>query len=380
MQRSAGLDLMRATAVTLVLLHHYLELVDMYSPWVWHFYGWGPIGVDIFFALSGFLIGRILLKLESAVVKPGELLRFWARRWLRTLPLYYVMLVVRVLTAFAILSCLNLDWNLWRRVLPYFFFMQSWAWPVSRFFQEAWSLAVEEWFYLLFPLLWVVVIGIGMRPFRAFVLASIFMLCASTIMRLGATPLTPQDWLNEAYTVTIDRFDNIAFGLLGAALSMARPRFWARWRWPGLIFGVGLLGLDRRLMIRDFIHNEPGYFGTWHCSVTGLGSALLLPWCSSVERFFWQPLQDLVGLISRWSYSLYLTQGLFMVLGTLVFASEIKQSAIWAWGLLLGTAGLNFAVAAALHRWIEKPGMALRERWEFTRDLKAPVLQPQAPA
>jgi peptidoglycan/LPS O-acetylase OafA/YrhL len=365
---------MRATAISLVLLHHFLDLVGMLSPWVLNFYGWGLTGVDIFFALSGFLIGGILIKLDSTVVRPGELLRFWARRWLRTLPLYYVMLLVRVLMAFAILSYLNVQWNLWHKVLPYFFFMQSWAWPIHRFFQEAWSLAVEEWFYLLFPLLWVMVICSGVKPFRAFVFASVFMLLAPTIMRLGARSLTPQSWLNEVSIVTVYRFDNIAFGLLGAALSVARPRTWARWRWPGLLFGVGLLWLDRRLMIQGMLHQDNGYFGVWHCSVTGLGSALLLPWCSSVEKLFWQPLQSLVGLISLWSYALYLTHGAFVVSVQLVFASQINQSTVWAWGLLVATACLTFILAGTVHRWIEKPGMALRERWKFTRQEKTAFL------
>src|SRR5437868_4314520 len=98
MQRSAGLDLMRALAITLVLLHHFLLPVLRHASWVVPFFGWGFIGVDIFFALSGFLIGRILLKLDSTVARrPRELLRFWARRWLRTLPIYYVILPARVL-------------------------------------------------------------------------------------------------------------------------------------------------------------------------------------------------------------------------------------------------------------------------------------------
>lgn len=297
------------------------------------------------------------------------------RRWLRTLPLYYFMLVVRVLTAFAILSYLNLDWNLWRKVFPYIFFMQSWAWPTPRFFMETWSLAVEEWFYLLFPLLLVAVIRCGVRPFRAFVIASIFMLLASTILRLGAAPLDPQDWLDHVHPVTIYRFDNIAFGLLGAAVSAACPRAWIHLRWPGLMLGVGLLWLDRHLMQLDFMHSGSGYMATWHCSVTGLGGVLLLPWCSSVEKLFWQPLQNLVSLISRWSYSLYLTHGGFTVSAQLIFASQINQSAVWAWSVMAVAVCLSFALAGIVHHWVEKLGMALRERWKFTRQQQTAFIQ-----
>jgi len=371
---------MRATAITLVLFQHFLVLVRLHSPWTLPFDDWAAIGVDIFFALSGFLIGRILLKLGSTVVRPRELLRFWMRRWLRTLPIYYVMLLVRVLIAFAIILYLKMDLNLWRQVLPYLFFMQSWTRAAPLFFQETWSLTVEEWFYLLFPLLWVVAIRSGVKPFRAFVLVSAFMLLASTIMRLVAVPGIPLLWFSGIYQVTIYRFDSIAFGLLAAALSVACPKIWARWRWLGLVFGVGLLWLDRRLMLLDIRYNEVGYLGVWHCSITGLGSALLLPWCSSVERLFWQPLQSLVGLISRWSYSLYLTHGAFIVSVQFIFPLQIGQSAVWAWGIVAVTVGLSFALAGAVHRWVEKPGMALRERWKFTRQEQATLLHGQTSA
>ncbi len=368
---------MRALAITLVLLHHFFELVRTHAPWSSIFLGGGLTGVSIFFALSGFLIGRILLKLGSRVVIPGELLKFWARRWLRTLPIYYVVLLARSLMAFAIILCLHLNLKFLHVVPAYFVFMQSWAWPLPPFFIETWSLAVEEWFYLLFPLFWVVAIYLGLRPFKAFVIASVFMLLVSSITRLGVAPSLLQNWLDEVYFTTIYRFDGVALGLLGAALSVASPRIWKHWRWPGLVLGVGLLWLDRHLTQLDFMYARNEYLGTWHCSTVGLGSALLLPWCSSVDKLFWQPLQNLVGIISRWSYSLYLTHGAFLVLVQIIFASQIKQSTAWAWALLLITAGLTFVVAGALHRWIEKPGMALRERWTFTRDVQATFLRHQ---
>lgn len=360
---------MRATAITLVLLHHFLELVRLHAPWVLPFYDWGQTGVDMFFALSGFLIGRILLKLDSRVVRPRELLRFWARRWLRTLPLYYVTLLLRLLVTCAVLSYLHVMWGFWHMVPVrlYFFFMQSWAWPPPPFFTETWSLAVEEWFYLIFPLLWVAVIRSGARPFMAFILASVFMLFASTILRLDAPLLASDDWIYRICHVTIYNFDRIAFGLLAAALCRARPRIWSGWCWPGLVFGVGLLWLDRHWVLLDFVHKENGYLSTWHCSVTGLGSTLLLPWCSRVQKLFWAPLHNLAGLISRWSYSLYLTHSMFLGAAMSLFGRQIYESATWAWATLAILSCVSFALAGVLHNWIEQPGMNLRERWKISR-------------
>jgi peptidoglycan/LPS O-acetylase OafA/YrhL len=95
MQRSAGLDLMRAVAISLVLLDHFLPRLGVATPEIFRFIGWSPIGVDLFFALSGFLIGRILLQLGSQISEPRALFGFWIRRWLRTLPVYYVMVFLR---------------------------------------------------------------------------------------------------------------------------------------------------------------------------------------------------------------------------------------------------------------------------------------------
>ncbi|HEV8072486.1 MAG TPA: acyltransferase family protein, partial [Opitutaceae bacterium] len=247
MQRSAGLDLMRAVAISLVLLDHFLDFSHVQLPWPRLIHGWSWIGVDIFFALSGFLIGRILLKLDFQVTASRTLFGFWIRRWLRTLPVYYVLLLVRLLV---VMGCLHLGWKTFRILPPYFAFLQCWAWPIRPFFgkywffAETWSLAVEEWFYLFFPLLLVGLIYSGIKPIKAFILASVTMLVLPTLLRLFVAPASPTSWTIEIYMVTIYRLDSIAFGLLAAVLSAACVSSWARFRWVALVSGLALLWLD----------------------------------------------------------------------------------------------------------------------------------------
>ncbi|MET0242867.1 MAG: acyltransferase family protein, partial [Flavitalea sp.] len=84
----ANLDLLRATAITVVFIHH----IGQYTQNVPHFFDrvmeFGVFGVDLFFVLSGWLIGGIFFR-EYAQKGEVNLTSFWARRWLRTMPPYY---------------------------------------------------------------------------------------------------------------------------------------------------------------------------------------------------------------------------------------------------------------------------------------------------
>ena len=95
--RIIGLDLVRAAAIAMVLLAHMSELTGARWPATWVFRVGGLIGVETFFALSGFLVGGILYR--SLVGGTFSLPRFWRRRWLRTIPAYLFFLALNVLFA-----------------------------------------------------------------------------------------------------------------------------------------------------------------------------------------------------------------------------------------------------------------------------------------
>jgi peptidoglycan/LPS O-acetylase OafA/YrhL len=100
----------------------------------------GTLGVEIFFVLSGFLIGQILLRDFEQGVNFKKLLHFWKRRWIRTIPVYYLVLFLKFVLAPAI--GINIIW--------YFLFLQNNIYGID-FFGVSWSLVIEEWFYLLIP-------------------------------------------------------------------------------------------------------------------------------------------------------------------------------------------------------------------------------------
>lgn len=134
------MDAVRALSIGLVLLSHTV----LFLP-----YGWtgqllvsfaGTLGVEMFFSLSGFLIGRILLTLADQRLDRAALVTFFVRRWLRTLPLYFSVLLVLFLVG----------WPLFLAdALLIHGFVPSRAWGLP----PAWSLGVEEFSYLSFPLL-----------------------------------------------------------------------------------------------------------------------------------------------------------------------------------------------------------------------------------
>src|SRR5881396_1604125 len=91
--RDANLDLLRATAILMVVTYHVIQMSPVPQQGLMRLAVFGQYGVDLFFVLSGWLIGRLYWK-EHARFGDVGLLRFWSRRWLRTIPPYLVALAV----------------------------------------------------------------------------------------------------------------------------------------------------------------------------------------------------------------------------------------------------------------------------------------------
>jgi peptidoglycan/LPS O-acetylase OafA/YrhL len=228
------LDGFRAIAILWVLLLHFV-------------YGWAPIppaalsrmprvvvgaishgwlGVDLFFILSGFLITGILLDARG---KPNYFRNFYARRALRILPLYLVCIVVMALA--------------YRRQTAYFGLSLLFMANFAHYFRVGiphgpgvfWSLAVEEHFYLLWPLL-----VRFLRRSRLFGL-TLALVLGTPILR-GYCAHMGMDMVREIYVYSFFRFDGLA---LGAILAMwARSDYYNRkmaWRFAGLLVGFALV-------------------------------------------------------------------------------------------------------------------------------------------
>ncbi len=152
--RNFGLDVMRSIGVFMVLAGHSVHFFESYTPKVHVISHFVINGVELFFALSGFLIGRMLMKQFSKpdVTVGHELFVFLKRRWYKTLPVYFIALFINFVFAYFVTGY-HRDFN-W----SFLFFLQNLNSAEFWFFPVSYSLAIEEWFYLLFPLVFIVLI------------------------------------------------------------------------------------------------------------------------------------------------------------------------------------------------------------------------------
>jgi len=142
-RRYRSMDLLRAVAILLVILAH--SILSYGAPAQIAPLQLGGTGVDLFFVLSGWLLGGLLFK---EVEKTGkiDIRKFWIRRWMRTLPAYYAVLVLSIAQRYLTRDNVDFPWE-------YFVFVQNYDFPLS-LLSVSWSLCVEEQFYLLIaPLL-----------------------------------------------------------------------------------------------------------------------------------------------------------------------------------------------------------------------------------
>ncbi|MGL6095124.1 MAG: acyltransferase family protein, partial [Fimbriiglobus sp.] len=138
------LDGLRTLAVLAVMIHHW-------APRTTAKLAFGPGGVQLFFVLSGFLITGILVRARDRAPTPAgrrfALRAFYARRFLRIFPLYYAVILAGCLADIPPFRS-TVGWTATYLSNIYFFIRQEWHGPITHF----WSLAVEEQFYLGWPL------------------------------------------------------------------------------------------------------------------------------------------------------------------------------------------------------------------------------------
>lgn len=346
-----GLDGLRALSVLVVVLRHFE--VSGYIP--------GGFGVTVFFFISGFLITRLLIA-EKQRYAGVSLPRFYARRFLRLAPALLVMLAA---TAAAMLAAgkafpgTELAAGALYFMNYYLVFTEGLP-RADTGWGPLWSLAVEEHFYLVFPLL----IAVCTRRRALLMVAAALALCP--VLRAVYMQIL-QDGALYNYLATEVRIDSILWGSLLSLLAGRRLR-WLEGRWA---FPLALAGL-----LVGFLYRDPWFENVLKYSLQGA--------CLFVCVF---------KLVVRGDYPRLLA---FLELGPMRYTGRISYS-IYLWhthafflaGALLGGPSivlallLTFVFAALSYRLVELPLAGLRTRLRplpanEKRPGEAAVQRPQA--
>lgn len=361
--RLAGLDGLRAIAIVAVLVFH-VRAETLPG---------GYLGVDVFFVVSGFLITTLLLR-EIAATGKIQLRAFWLRRARRLLPALALVVVTCVSAARVIGGDLLVDLD--RQVLGALTFSTNWveigagssyfAHTAPLLFVTFWSLAVEEQFYLVWPVALAVLLAVVPARHRVRVVLGLAALSAA----LMAALVVPGQDPTRVYYGT----DTHAFGLMiGAALALARERgpadhgeeqdgragAGARDLWPSLSASartaVGVAGLAGlaicMLTLRDA------------ATLSYRGGILLACVCTAVViAAVVGPTTPLARVLdaapSAWigqrSYGLYLWHWPALLLLTAAVPASVPDSPSW-WTTRAVALTLTVALASASYRWVEMP-------------------------
>ena len=207
--RVPQLDGLRGVAIGLVVLFHYASPYRA-TPFVGIVISHGYLGVDLFFVMSGFLIGGIVIANKEA---KNLFSVFYLRRFLRIFPLYYFLLA-----GVAILVCLGSLSNPGHGgLIPYFLYLHNISVALTHDFGleclgPTWSLAIEEQFYLMLPIL----IVLTSQKYQKYMLAMGILI--ATISR-ALSYLLPAEYPQVFSTFfTLCRIDELFYGVLFAAL------------------------------------------------------------------------------------------------------------------------------------------------------------------
>ncbi|RDS86335.1 acyltransferase family protein [Dyella psychrodurans] len=359
MERKPGLDLLRAAAILWVMPFH-SYIAGYMGGGVWRWSGW--MGVDLFFALSGFLIGS---QVFNALISRGgvDFVDFYLRRGFRTLPAYFV--VLGIYAAWPSMREEPGMMPLWQFLT---YTLNLFIDPNRGAFSHAWSLCVEEQFYLLFPLLALLLACTGRLARGAVVIAALVlcgMACRAWLWTHFVQPVQADGseagdaYLRLLYYPTYARLDDLLGGVALAAARSYRTRGWAwieRNANAVSLIGVLLTGLcmwgfsgQQRY---DLAANVFGY------PVLALAMTALVAGAASERGVLAGMKVPGAGWFAAASYSLYLSHK--MVYGQLHgrFAPWVDGHGVWT-VLIYMTAVL--AAGAALHYSVERPCLRLRE-------------------
>jgi len=337
MNRNYNLDLLRFFAIIPVMLLHTLEFTSNIPEAIKYLMAYGWIGVDLFFVLSGFLIGSQAFAEENSS-NMKNLKIFWIKRWFRTFPLYYFVLLV-----YLFIKPIAVNKPFGDESFKFFFYIQNYLTPKD--FVQSWSLCIEEQFYLIFPLLFFL-FQFKKMPRYIWIfpaLISIFFRFQNYYSGQVASNLS---LLAEHYQFPFHtHLDGISFGLLLAGYK----DHWRNWSFKKYAFPLGLLALAMTLF-----YIEPTNFYEKTISSYFLLSVSFSLILIGVHDSNWKHESTFITNTALWSYGLYLWNNLVakVIMKLTFISSDIVKIALFFLG--------SYLLSYLSYRFIEVPFLNLR--------------------
>jgi peptidoglycan/LPS O-acetylase OafA/YrhL len=306
-ERLFGLDVLRSAAILMVLSSHCLWIYPNASGILSQLFTLlGFWGVELFFVLSGFLIGKILIQLYlTGNFTMRSVSQFLKRRCLRTLPNYYFVLLLNIAIALVLGNSISNSGL-------YFVFLQNFSTTMPAFFTESWSLSVEEVTYLLLPLcLYFTTKSRNKSRSNRFIVLVIimyvFFICTKIGYHFTTSNTTITQWNTSLKSVVIYRIDAILIGVIASWLYTCYAEVWKSKKMLFSSIGVAILlflfaGVGYFKIVID---THPFFWNVIYLPLTSLAFALLLPFFSELKTAPSWILKP-ITFISLISYSIYL--------------------------------------------------------------------------
>ncbi|WGK94634.1 MULTISPECIES: acyltransferase family protein [Flavobacterium] len=357
-QKLYGLDHLRAFAILYVFLFHYFILSEGQPQWLPDIAKFGWTGVDLFFVLSGFLISSQLF----FQIKQGQnisLKQFFLKRFFRIIPVYLVSLGLYF--GFPFFREKESLPPLWK----FLTFTQNLGLNLKDFgtFSHAWSLCVEEHFYLILPLILILFQLIKCFKESYWLLIALFLfgfgIRIYSFNQLYLPKIIDDNswlyWYKFIYYPTYNRLDGLLVGVLIAGIYWFKPLIWSKIsKFGNLFILLGLIVLTGAYFLcYDQMTFYASVFG-FPLVAIGYGFIVVGAVCPTSFLYKWN--SKLTTFIATLSFAIYLTHK-----GVIHMTHELlNHFGIDSTIMLLLSLVICMSFAYLLHLVIEKPFMKLR--------------------
>lgn len=364
-KRNYGLDIIRSFAILMVVASHctYFLTLDSEHPIILILRILGAVGVDLFFLLSGFLIGGILLKLiENNQTQFTDLIIFWKRRWFRTLPNYFLILIVNIIIV------LMLGEYLPKNILLFFPFLQNLSSPHPDFFTESWSLSIEEYAYLILPLIFYGFFYLfrRLRVKQVFLWGTIGVIFILFLIKLKFYIQHPiasySDWSLSFRKVVLYRLDSIYLGFLLIYLFGQYADFLKNFKTVLVILGMLLFTATHYLIyvLQLLPQTHLWFYVFLYLGMISLCCALFFPYAIHLRSF--RPFDKIFYFLSTRSYAIYLVNYSIILLNLQRNFDSLSMNVFGKTMMILVYLLLTLILAKCVYQYFEKPILKYRDR------------------